>query len=337
MHSRPRPVVCSRVRPSDVRHRAALAFLGCLLVILLAAAPALGDEAAPTGRRVLGADRGRVAIVDASGRVEWEYPCRGTPHDLTLLPNGNVLFINGDREVLEVTPEKQVVWRHAGRPAASNTGRVEIHAAQRLENGNTLIAESGNRRIIEVDSQGNIAVEIPLQVDNPDPHRDTRLVRKLKSGNYLVCHEGDGKVREYDARGQVVWSWTLDLAGRPESPGHGPEGHGTSLYSALELPSGNILIGGGNNNRVVEVNRAGEIVWSVDQRELPGIALAWVTMVAALPNGNVIIGNCHAGPENPQLIEVTRDKAVVWTFRDFETFGDSLAATHVLDEPDQTR
>ena len=61
--------------------------------------------------------------------------------------------------------------------------------------------------------------------------------------------------------------------------------------------------------------------------------LAWVTMLEALPNGNVIIGNCHAGPSNPQLIEVTRDKKVVWTFKDFKNFGNDLCASQVLDVP----
>jgi hypothetical protein len=45
----------------------------------------------------------------------------------------------------------------------------------------------------------------------------------------------------------------------------------------------------------------------------------------------VIFGNCHGGPANPQLVEVTRDKKVVWTFKDFKTFGNGLAATMVLD------
>ena len=140
-----------------------------------------------------------------------------------------------------------------------------------------------------------------------------------------------------DAQGNVIWSYTLDLGGRPRSPGHGVEGHGTELFSAYRLENGNTLIGGGNNNRVIEVNSDGAIVWSVDQKELPGITLAWVTVLHRLPNGNTIINNCHAaGPGNPQLIEVTKDKQVVWTFKDFENFGDSLAATRVLDEAGDT-
>ena len=97
---------------------------------------------------------------------------------------------------------------------------------------------------------------------------------------------------------------------------HGPEGHGTEVFGAVRLPNGNTLIAGGNNNRVIEVDPAGKVVWTLDQKELPGITLAWVTTLHALPNGNLIVGNCHAGPDNPQLFEVTRDKKLVWVHRD---------------------
>ena len=72
-------------------------------------------------------------------------------------------------------------------------------------------------------------------------------------------------------------------------------------------------------------------MWSIDQKELPGITLAWVTTLHVLPNGNLIVGNCHAGPDNPQLFEVTREKKVVWKFTDFKTFGNNTATHHVLD------
>ena len=78
------------------------------------------------------------------------------------------------------------------------------------------------------------------------------------------------------------------------------------------------------------MNPEGKIVWSIDQKELPGITLAWVTMLEVLPNGNIIIGNCHATEANPQLIEVTHEKKVVWTFKDFKNFGNSTAASQVL-------
>lgn len=283
------------------------------------------------GYRLLGADKKRVAILNENGRVEWEIanPAPET-HDIQMLPNGNVLFQTGYTTVVEVNREKQVVWRYEAKPKDGYSGRVEIHSYQRVKNDLTLVAESGNARLVEVDKSGLVAKVVPLTVDNPNPHRDTRMVRKLDNGHYLVCHEGDGKIREYDPAGTVVWTYALDLNGRPASPGHGPEGHGTSVFGAIRLRNGNTLIAGGNNNRVLEVNPAGKIVWSIDQKELAGITLAWVTTLELLPNGNLIFGNTHAGPENPQLIEVTRDKRVVWTLKDFENFGNNLVAAQVL-------
>jgi hypothetical protein len=303
----------------------------CLAVVatlvLLLILPAMAAEDA--GHRLIVQAKGRAVILNSKGEVEWEAPCRFVSHDIAVLPNGNVLLHTAPATVTEMTPEKQVAWQYTSRPKEDYNGPVEVHGFQRLRNGLTMIAESGNRRIIEVDKEGKIVHEVPLTVDKPNAHRDTRLVRKLDNGNYLVCHEGDGMVREYDASGKVVWSYTLDLGGRDRSPGH--DGHGTEVYSAYRLRNGNTLIGGGNNNRVLEVNREGKVVWSVDYNELPGIRLYWVTMLQVLPNGNVIIGNTHAGPDNPYLIEVTRDKKVVWTFKDFERFGNDLVVSQILD------
>ena len=287
--------------------------------------------AADPAYRVLAGDKGKVAIVDATGKVQWEYANKAETHDLQLLPNGNVLLPLPKNTVGEVDKDGKIVWQFECKPKEGSKDRVEIHAFQRLEDGLTMIAESGNRRIIEVDKDGKIVREVPLTVEKPSSHRDTRMVRKLANGNYLVCHEGDGKIREYEPSGKVVWTYVMELGGRPRSPGHGVEGHGNEVYGAVRLPNGNTLIAGGNNNRVLEVNPKGEIVWKIDQSELSGIKLAWVTTLHVLPNGNIIVGNCHAGPENPQLFEITRDKKVVWTFKDFKTFGNGLAAAHVLD------
>ncbi len=293
-----------------------------------------GIAAANVGsRRILAADKGVVAIVDESGKVLWHFENKAEAHDLHLLASGNVLLPVSRTKVVEVTPDKKIVWSYDARPRAGYDGRVEVHAFQPLDDGRVMVAESGNRRIVEVDRDGNISFEMPLTVDNPHPHRDTRMVRRMKHGGYLVCHEADATVREYDRTGKVLWSYTLDLGGRPRSDGHGPEGHGVEVYGAVRLANGNTLIGGGNNNRVLEVNPAGKVVWSIDQKVLPGITLAWVTTITRLPNGNTIVGNCHAGKGQPQLFEVTPEKKVVWSFENFETFGNGLAASQVLDLP----
>jgi outer membrane protein assembly factor BamB len=195
-----------------------------------------------------------------------------------------------------------------------------------------MIAETSRQRIIEVDRQGNVRKAIALKVQNPHPHTDTRLARKLASGNYLVAHEGDGAIREYDGQsGKVVWEYAVPLFGQAPRGGHGPEAFGNKAFAALRLPNGNTLIATGNGHSVLEVTPEKSIVWKLTQDELPGITLAWVTTLEVLPDGHYVIGNCHAGPGQPLLVEIDpATKQVVWTLDRFADFGNAVSNSQIL-------
>jgi hypothetical protein len=293
-----------------------------------------GDQHVAPGRRLIAADssKQRIALIAADGTTEWERRI-GPLHDLHMLPGGTVLFQESWTKLIEVDPRTdRVIWQYDAATGNGNAGRkVEVHAFQRLDEGVTMIAESGPPRIIEVDADGRLRKEVRLKVLSPHVHHDTRLARKLPSGNYLVCHEQDGAVREYDGDGRVVWEFDVPLFGNARKPGHGVEAFGNQCFAALRLENGNTLIATGNGHSVIEVTPEKEVVWSVLQNDLPGVQLAWVTTLQLLPNGHIVLGNCHAGPENPQIVEITREKQVVWTFRDFERFGDALTNSVLLD------
>ena len=299
-----------------------------LIALLVMAGSAWGE-----GHRLLVADYStkRIAIVDSSGKMEWEYKIDDL-HDLQLLPSGNVLFQTTMTHLLEVDPKtNSIVWEYDAQKMNDDGKRVEVHAFQRLPSGKTMIAESGRGRIIEVNKEGVITKMIRLKMDHPSTHSDTRLARKLSNGHYLVAHEADGKVREYDGKGAVVWEYEVPLFGKERKGGHGPEAWGNSLFCALRLANGNTLISTGNGHGVIEVTPAKEIVWQVTQDELPGIKLAWVTTLEVLKNGNIVLGNCHAGKDRPQIVEITHDKKVVWTWHDFEKFGNATSNSFVIE------
>ena len=303
---------------------------------LLLAAVAVSGISASTeaAHRVLMFGNNKLAIVDTDGNVEWELPWRGV-HDLHVLDNGHIMTQQQMRRVVEIDPEsKDIVWSYDAAQSNGNAGkRVEVHAFQPLKNGRVMIAESGPARIIEIDRDGKIHHEIKLKVDNPHPHRDTRLARKLDSGNYLVCHEGDGVLREYDGEsGKVVWEFAVPLFDKPRQRGHGPEAFGNQLFAAVRLKNGNTLIGTGNGHSILAVTPAKEIIWQIHQNDLPDITLAWVTTLEVLDNGNIVIGNCHAGPDNPLLVEIEpKSKKVVWTFDRFDVFGNAASNSLLLD------
>jgi len=287
------------------------------------------------GRSLLAADGStrRIALVGPDGSLKWEYAIRDI-HDLHRLPNGNILFQTSFQRLTEVNPlTNQVVWEYDAAQSNGNKGRpVEVHAFQRLRNGNTMIAESGPARIIEVDREGRLVHQIALKVDHPSTHSDTRQVRQLENGHYLVAQEHDAAIREYDHEGKLVWDYPVPLFGKEPKGGHGPEAFGNQAFAALRLRNGNTLVTTGNGHSVLEVTPDKKIVWELHQNDLPGITLAWVTTLQQRPNGNIIFGNCHAGPENPQIVEVTREKKVVWSYKDFKNFGNALSNSLVLED-----
>jgi len=307
------------------RHiQSCLAFVLCLVTL---------ESPSPAAHPLITQGNDRLVRLAEDGKIAWEMKWGGI-HDIHVLSNGHVLVQQGAAKVAEIDPAtSKVVWSYDSASQNGNSGKpIEVHAFQPLAEGRLMIAESGVGRIIEIDRSGKLQKEIKLQVDHPHPHTDTRLARKLETGNYLVCHEGDGAVREYDgASGKVVWDYPIPMFGKEAKPGHGPEAFGNKCFAAVRLKNGNTLISTGNGHSVLEVTPAKEIVWKLEQHDLSGITLAWVTTLEVLPNGNYVIGNCHAGPGQPLLIEVEpKTRKVIWKCDRYDDFGNNVSNSQLL-------
>jgi hypothetical protein len=255
--------------------------------------------------------QGKVFLVTAAGKAEWEYPAASC-NDLWVLPSGNLLFNTG-HGVREVTRDKQVVFDYQSKS--------EIYACQRLTNGNTFIGECNAGRLLEVEPSGRVVSEIKLLPEGKDGgHSYMRNARRLPNGNYLVTHYGEQVVREYDPSGKVVR--IIPAAGGP--------------HSVVRLPNGNTLITCGDQkggSRVFEVDPEGKTVWQVQGDELPGISLKFIAGVQRLPKGNTLICNWLGHGQfrkAPHLVEITPDKRVVWTFADHDTMR-TISSVQLLD------
>src|ERR1017187_245413 len=254
---------------------------------------------------------GKVFIVNPEGKVEWEYAA-GHCNDLWALPNGNLLFNTG-HGVREVTRQKAIVFNYESRS--------EIYACQRLTNGNTFIGECNAGRLLELAPDGKVVKEIRLLPPGKDGGQlYMRNARQLANGNYLVAHYGEQVVREYDSQGRKVRE--IPAPGGP--------------HSVIRLPNGNTLIACGDMSgaqHVSEVDKDGQTVWEVKADELPGISLKFMTGLQRLPNGNTVLSNWLGHGQfgkAPHLIEVTRDKGVVWTFFDHQTMK-TVSSIQLLD------
>jgi len=281
--------------------------LWCALLVLSAAVAAPGHRFACTDYT-----QGKVFVVNDAGKVEWSYDAPFA-NDIWVLPNGNLLFNTG-HGVKEVTRERTVLF--------SYESASEIYACQRLPNGNTFVGECNAGRLLEVNPAGRIVHQVRLLPEGQDGGSAyMRNARRLANGNYLVAHYGLQVVREYDPDGKVVW--------QVAAPG-GP-------HSVVRLPNGNTLIASADRDgapaRVFEVTPEGRTVWEVRDGDLPGVGLKFMAGLQRLPNGNTVMSNWLGHGQfgkAPQLIEVMRDKRVVWTFADPETMK-TISSVQLLD------
>ena len=262
-----------------------------------------------------------LAITEANGDVIWSHKTSGPEkghaghHDVHMLPNGNILFHETWQDVKEITLGKKIVMDYDCANSNGNQGkRVNVHAFSRLANGNTQIVESGVGRVIDVDGSGKLIRSFALK---PGGTSSTRWARATPQGTLLVCSEQPCVVTEYDKDGNVVWDYLIK----------------TRVYGAIRLKNGNTLIASGSGNSVVEVTPDKKVVWEI-KGKVPGtdIELKWMTCLQEMGNGNFMVGNCHAGPDNPQIFEITRDQKVVWEFNEFDLVGNGLACWQVMDE-----
>ena len=285
----------------------AVLFLAPLLVSA-ADAPAITHSFLATG--------GATRIVGGDGKVLWSYP--GSTRDGWVLPSGNLLLaVSKSKDypggaVVELTRENKVVFEFKGTQS-------EVNTAQALDNGNIMLTEAGAKpRILEVNREGKIVVEVPLQCQNTNHHMESRMARKLANGNYLVPQLFDKVVREYTPKGEIVWEFKTPAEPKDSWP-----------FTAIRLANGNTLVNCTHGNLVVEVDKAGKIVWQLSNADLPAKLLNDPCGAQRLPNGNTMICSYAIGANRTKLVEVTPDKKVVWTFT--EEKGPGIHEVHILD------
>lgn len=256
-----------------------------------------------------------ITITNAAGEIEWSQPSAGHCNDLTYLPNGNVVWAHTNG-ASEVTSDHKIVWDYVGPKG------TEIHCAQPLPDHRVLIMQCGiPAKLLEIDRRTNAIVKeliIPTPVTNV--HNQFRSIRKTPAGTYLVPHLSEKKLVEYNPDGSVLRTFPAEKS-----------------FIATRLPNGHTLISGGDAHYISEVDADGKEIWRVNEKDLPGNQLLYVTSLQRLPNGNTVVANWpgHNGGlkgKQPQVFELTPDKKIVWQFQEWQKHG-MFSSVQILDTP----
>lgn len=227
--------------------------------------------AAPGGR----IGQGRVIEVGPDGKTRWEITNLNYPVDAEIVGRDRVLITEyRTRQVTERNFKGETLWTKAitGYPVS----------AQRLPNGNTLIADRSS--VMEVTPAGN---EVSKWAT---PGSSLIGARRARNGEIVVL-DAAGTIYRLDAKGRVVKTARTGVFIT------------ASIGSHFDLlPNGNVLVPVLNTNKVMEFDGDGKKVWEATSNQ--------PCSCTRLANGNTLVSS-RLGRN---AVELDRTGKQVWTY-----------------------
>jgi len=225
------------------------------------------------------------------GRLDW-------PAEVERLPNGNTLITDAGywsgqgSEIIEVDLLGNIVWRY-------DTGLKFAHSAKLMPNGNILITDTSNNRIIEVNRNGQLIFSSDEWSDGTGFLSDGSKLSYpndahfMPSDSFVITDRNNNRIVEANREGKIIKQFK-----NLKHPHNGEF-----------LSNGNLLFANSDANLVQEVDLTGKIVWSYGDSPLE--SLNWPRDADRLSNGNTLITDS----KNNRVIEVTPENEIVWTYQ----------------------
>ena len=327
-HDAPRPPAAAH--PTSAKHSAAHR--------RIPRSPAAGALGLPPVRRgpvpgyLLIADRnnGRILIVSPDKRIVWRFPRPGDlrpgqsfqdPDDAFFTPGYRGISTNEEfnQQIALISLRRhRITWSY-GRAGLAGSGPDELSNpddAYKLPNGQMMVADIRNCRVLRLTAGGRIAGEIGsagrCAHDPPRSLLAPNGATPLADGGVLVTEIG-GYVDRIDRNRRLRWSIRTP----------------TSYPSDAQLlPDGNVLVAGFNTpGRVDVLTPDGRVVWTyaptsgLGALDRPSLAVRW-------PNGMIAVTDDW---HHRVVVIDPHTKRIVWQYGHL---GVASAAPGYLSKPD---
>jgi hypothetical protein len=227
---------------------------------------------------VNGCPDNRVMLVDPAGQILWQYGQAGvagagadqlnTPVAATEvarfmnMPGLQVMITDqANQRVIVVNETHDIVWQYGTTGVAGN-GPNQLNnpnSAEVLANGDVLIADESNNRVIEVTTGMQIVQTFTIG----GTLNGAAFASRLPNGDTLITDSGNNRAVEVDGNDAIVWQYVTNMQ-KKSNPNPAPT-------RAVRLRNGDTVISDQFNERVIEVTPDGQIVFTQGRLNLPGM------------------------------------------------------------------
>jgi len=158
-----------------------------------------------------------------TGEPSYSEKSLDNPSSAVKIPNDNFLISDtGNKRVIEVNIAGEIVWQYGDLRDPKMFGKSLLPimsktlysmftpvSAYRLKNGNTLISDIGNKRIIEVSPDKKIVWQYPAKKLEKDDFLGANFCLNLPNGNILYTFD---KICEINPNGELVWEYSKNVS-----------------------------------------------------------------------------------------------------------------------------
>jgi hypothetical protein len=230
-----------------------------------------------------------------------------------------------DNRVILVDRGGNIVWQY-GQFGVTGFGPNQLNTPVQntyLPNGNVLITDQGNERIIEVRRSDNAIVwqygENGVIGNGPNQLNNPNAAELLANGHILISDENNNRAIEvtHTTPSEIVKTFTAG-------------GTVSGVAFASRLPNGNTLLTDSNNSRIVEVDPNDKVFWEYFTNTRPGSNPSPLpTRAVRLANGNTLISDQF----NDQVIVVNFSKVIVASYGTINNPGFSPSTAIQMNAP----
>ena len=268
------------------------------------------------------ADRqnGRIIMVDASHRIRWRFPIRGSlprgqrfsADDAFLSPDGRSIMANEESHQVVVRIDirtRRVVWEY-GHYDSLGSGPGFLNTpddAYPLANGNVIIADIRNCRVQEISRAKRVVRQwgrTGICRDHPpatygDPNGDT----PLSDGGLLITEIDGSRVVRLDRAGHVLFDIHVPVAYPSDAQ--------------LDATGHVLVVDYSNPGAVLMVNRRGTVVWRYGPLTGRG-RLDHPSLAIELPNGLIAVNDDF---RHRVIVIDPRSRRIVWQYGHTDIHG----------------
>ena len=269
------------------------------------------DQIHPYELMICDYEAGKLCRVDKRGKIIWEHRPEGRVWDFVLTDDNNVIYPmrTNTMEVRCIDSKENVVWSWPYAEDYKEIVNITKHQSQLLLSGQM------PPQAVLMKLDGTIQRRLPIPARYKSYHGQLGNVYALSNNRYLAQLWGEGTALEVDENGQEVWRYQVPKEGT------GPYPAGTA-QDVLRLDNGNTLLACGTQARLLEVDRAGKIVWKLTASDHPELNFTNACGLQKLTDGSLLVTNFLRGNtgRGAHAFILSREKEITWTFTDHRNF-----------------